>query len=66
MLHENDPLWHADPLWYDRAEPDDPPGIILHAAAYLFSWIFAFWALAMRIYWFPEHLWVRLNLLTKL
>ena len=56
-LDEDDPHGTFDPLWYDRSEPDTPPGLILNAAAYVFLWLVAGFMMAARLYWLPDRLW---------
>ena len=56
-MHENDPHRDADPLWYDRTESDQPPGLILNGLAYLFLLAMAGFATAVQFYWLPDRAW---------
>jgi hypothetical protein len=48
-----------DPLWYDRAEPDEPPGLWLHASAGVF-WVLASSLTVVRfVYRMPDRVWQR-------
>ena len=60
-MNENDPHGLFDPLWYDRSEPDTPPGFILNAAAYVFLWLVAGFMLVARFYGLPDRLWCRVT-----
>lgn len=57
MLDDNDPRRYDDPLWYDRAEADEPPGLMLNAVAYLFLLLLAACAIVVKLYWLPNRLW---------
>lgn len=57
MLDDNDPRRYDDPLWYDQAEADEPPSLILNAVAYLFLLLLAACAVAVKLYWLPNTLW---------
>lgn len=56
-MANNDPRRYDDPLWYDRAEEDTPPGLILRVAAYLFLLLTAGLVTVARVYWLPDKLW---------
>jgi hypothetical protein len=56
-LNEDDHHGHFDPLWYDRVEPDAPPGLLLNAAAYVFLMLLAGIAGAAWLYWIPDRVW---------
>jgi hypothetical protein len=58
-LDENDPHWDADPLWYDRAEPEAPPGVLLDGLAYLVLLLLAGLACGVRVYRLPDRLWCK-------
>ena len=58
-MTENDRQEKSDPLWYDRAEPDLPPGLGLTVAAYLLLLLMAGVRLAISVYWLPDALWCR-------
>ncbi|WP_419829221.1 hypothetical protein [Methylobacterium sp.] len=58
-MDENDPHWDADPLWYDRAEPEALPGRLLNGLAYLVLLLLAGMAGVMRLYRLPDALWCR-------
>ena len=60
-LDENDPHGVCDPIWYDRAEPETAPGLVLNAAAYLFLWLVAGLMVVARLYWLPETIWGRIS-----
>ena len=60
MLDENDPRRYDDPIWYDRADADEPPGLMLNAVAYLFLVLLAGCAIAVKLYWLPNALWCRI------
>jgi hypothetical protein len=57
-LNEDEPQGLLDPLWYDRVEPDAPPGPFLMAAAYLLLWLICGFRVGIHIYWLPDKLWV--------
>ena len=59
VLDENDPHWDADPLWYDRAEPEALPGRLLNGLAYLVLLLLAGMAGVVRLYRLPDALWCR-------
>lgn len=59
MLDDNDPRRYDDPIWYDRVEADEPPGLILNAVAYLFLLLLAAGAVTVQVYWLPNILWCR-------
>jgi len=59
VLDENDPHWDADPLWYDRAEPEAPPGVLLDGLAYLVLLLLAGLACGVRVYRLPDRLWCK-------
>ena len=56
-MDENDPHWDADPLWYDRAEPEALPGWVLNDLAYLVLLLLSGIATGMRLYRLPDRLW---------
>ena len=56
-MDENDPRRYDDPRWYDRAEIDVSPGLILNSAAYLFLLLAAGVVTVARVYWLPDRLW---------
>ncbi|TXM99655.1 hypothetical protein FV242_24785 [Methylobacterium sp. WL64] len=58
-MNENDPHWDADPLWYDRAEPEALPGRLLNGLAYLVLLLLAGMAGVVRLYRLPDALWCR-------
>ncbi|KNY19073.1 hypothetical protein AKJ13_29815 [Methylobacterium sp. ARG-1] len=58
-MDENDPHWDADPLWYDRAEADTPPGRVVEGLAYLVLLVLAGVAWGARVYRLPDALWCR-------
>ncbi|SFM75278.1 hypothetical protein [Methylobacterium pseudosasicola] len=58
-MDENDPHWDADPLWYDRAEPDVAPSLVLEGLAYLVLLLLAGMACGVRVYRLPDALWCR-------
>jgi hypothetical protein len=60
VLDDNDPRRYDDPLWYDRAEADEPPGLMLNAVAYLFLLLLAACAMVVKLYWLPNRLWCRI------
>ena len=57
-MNENDPHRDSDPLWYDRAEPDEAPGPVLGAFATLYGLAAVGCATALRIYGLPDRLWL--------
>ncbi|CAM3082157.1 hypothetical protein JHFBIEKO_4052 [Methylobacterium mesophilicum] len=57
VLDDNDPHWDADPIWYDRAEPEVLPGLLLNGLAYLVLLVLAGMAGVMRLYRLPDALW---------
>ncbi|MCJ2133759.1 hypothetical protein MKK69_06700 [Methylobacterium sp. J-026] len=59
-MDDNDPRRYDDPIWYDRAEVDEPPGPILNAVAYLFLLLLAACAIAVQLYWLPNTLWCQI------
>lgn len=59
MLDDNDPRRYDDPIWYDRAEADEKPGLVLNVAAYAFLLLLAACAVAVQVYWLPNRLWCR-------
>ncbi|MCJ2086309.1 hypothetical protein MKK88_09925 [Methylobacterium sp. E-005] len=58
-MNEDDPEKLVDPLWYDRVEPDVPPGALLNAAAYMLLLVMAGFRIAISVYWLPDTLWSR-------
>ncbi|MFC6026867.1 hypothetical protein ACLBXJ_26065 [Methylobacterium mesophilicum] len=56
-MDDNDPHWDADPIWYDRAEPEVLPGLLLNGLAYLVLLVLAGMAGVMRLYRLPDALW---------
>ncbi|TXM93083.1 hypothetical protein FV227_27260 [Methylobacterium sp. WL119] len=48
-----------DPLWYDRAEPDEPPGLWLHALAGVFWVLASSINVAKSVYRMPDRVWQR-------
>lgn len=60
-MNENDPQRSFDPLWYDRAEPDAPTGLLLNASACLLLLLMVCLTVAVRVYWFPDRLWRRVS-----
>lgn len=56
-LYEDDPERHTDPLWYDRAEPDEPPGLALEIVALLALLVMTMCRAVTWLYWLPEGLW---------
>ncbi len=58
-LNHNEPQRHTDPIWYDRAEPDEPPGLILETLAHIALIVLAGWVTAVRVYRLPDWLWCR-------
>ena len=58
-LNENEPQRHTDPLWYDRAELDEPPGLILEMVAYIALIVLAVCVTIIRVYRLPDWLWCR-------
>ncbi|GLS73224.1 hypothetical protein GCM10007890_52390 [Methylobacterium tardum] len=56
-MNEDDSHGLLDPLWYDRAEPDEPPGLFLNAAAYLFLLLMTGFRVGVHVYWLPDQLW---------
>lgn len=59
MLDDNDPRRYDDPIWYDRVEADEAPGLVLNAVAYLFLLLLAACAVVVQLYWLPNTLWCR-------
>ncbi|TXN63151.1 hypothetical protein FV228_18360 [Methylobacterium sp. WL18] len=58
-MDENDPHWDADPLWYDRAEPEAAPSLGLEGLAYLVLLLLAGMACGVWVYRLPDVLWCR-------
>jgi hypothetical protein len=56
-VDEDDYHGRFDPLWYDRVEPDLPPGLLLNLAAYLFLMLMAAVVVGAHVYWMPDRLW---------
>ena len=56
-MDENDPHWDADPIWYDRAEPEALPGWVLNGLAYLVLLLLSGIAAGMQLYRLPDRLW---------
>ncbi|MEE7502851.1 hypothetical protein [Methylobacterium mesophilicum] len=56
-MAEHDPCRHEDPIWYDRIEPDEPPGWILDLLARAYVLIGAGLGVAGALYWLPTRLW---------
>ncbi len=56
-MYEDDPERHTDPLWYDRAEPDEPPGLTLEIVAHLALLVMTMCRTVIWLYWLPERLW---------
>lgn len=52
-----DPRQHDDPIWYDRVEPDEPPGPILQGLALSFLLLKAGLEVAVSLFWLPTTLW---------
>lgn len=48
-----------DPLWYDYAEPDEAPGLWLHALAGVFWVAASSIAMAWDVYRAPDRVWQR-------
>ncbi|TXM64612.1 hypothetical protein FV226_26260 [Methylobacterium sp. WL12] len=46
-----------DPLWYDYAEPDEAPGLWLHALAGVFWVLASLIAVAKHVYGVPDRVW---------
>ncbi|MHB2205105.1 hypothetical protein [Methylobacterium sp. CM6257] len=61
-MDENDPGRDSDPLWYDQAEVDLPPGPLLSGLAYLFPFIAAAIVAGFRFYRLPDRLWCAASL----
>ncbi|ACB26526.1 hypothetical protein ABID82_003878 [Methylobacterium sp. PvP062] len=55
----HEPCRHEDPIWYDRIEVDEPPGLILDLLAHVFVAIMAGIGAARTLYWLPTQLWCR-------
>ena len=54
---EGSALDENDPLWYDHAEPDEAPGLWLHALAVVF-WVLASCInVATFVYRMPDRVW---------
>lgn len=58
-MTERDPYRHEDPIWYDRIEADEPPGVILDLLAHAFVQIMAALGAVRALYWLPTRLWCR-------
>ncbi|WP_455961479.1 hypothetical protein [Methylorubrum aminovorans] len=46
-----------DPLWYDYAEPDEPPDPWLHALAGVFWVLVSIISIAKHVYRLPDRVW---------
>ncbi|MCJ2073753.1 hypothetical protein MKK75_34020 [Methylobacterium sp. J-030] len=60
-MREDDRQEMTDPLWYDRVEPDVPPGLMLNAVAYLVLLVIAGIRIAISVYWLPDSFWCRVS-----